>query len=253
MFSPNDWDEERQQESGEAERATYSFEAEDELNFLPPDGLNRPLWRSLLANLADTISPPKLPPLRLVSRPVHVGMMLGDRLRTPWYRTVFTNIGDVLSPETLPPLELESRPIDVGELLGDQLSHLWISSFLRSLADAVSPERMPALQLASKPDDTVLPAATMLLPRWSSVIDGPKMYLPDAPKPAYAAQPGRPAPALPATPALPQPPADVLEFLHDMHRDLRKDINRSHLRVRIWMALAAAEVALLLGALIFHW
>jgi hypothetical protein len=233
-----------------ADSAVYRLGGEGpEPNFLPPDGWDPPLWRSLLANLAETVAPRRLPPLHLQSRPVALGMPLGDRLRTPWYRTVFTNIGDVLAPENLPPLELESRPVDVGELIGDQLSHLWISSLLRSLADAVAPERLPALQLASKPDLAVLPDASMLLPRWSSVIDGPKIFLPDPPKPAIPGQVVRVAPPPPP----PKPPAIVLEYLHDMHSDLRRDIGRSRLRVRIWIALATAQVAFLVGSVLWHW
>jgi len=227
----------------------FAGKSASEPNFLPPEEINRPLWKSLLANVADRVSPEKLPPLRLQSRPINVGMLLGDRIRTPWYRTVFTNLGDVISPEILPPLELESRPIDVGELIGDQLSHLWISSFLRNLADAVAPERQAPLELASKPDPAVLPAASMLLPRWSSVIDGPKIFLPDAPKPSYSAQPAR-ASAIPAPP--PQPPAVVLEFLHDMHRDLKRDVRLSRLRARIWMSVAAAQVLFILGSIFWH-
>jgi len=217
-----------------------------EPNFLPPEEVNRPLWKSLLANVADRVSPEKLPPLRLQSRPIDVGMLLGDRIRTPWYRTVFTNLGDVISPETLPPLELESRPIDVGELIGDQLSHLWISSLLRNLADAAAPERQSPLELTSKPDPAVLPAASMLLPRWSSVIDGPKIFLPDAPKAAYGTQLAL-APIAPPPP--PEPPAVLLEFLHDMHRDLKRDVRLSRLRARIWMSVAAAQVLFLLGSI----
>ena len=219
-----------------------------ELNFLPPEALDRSLWRSLVANVADRVSPERFPPLRLQSRPIDVGMLIGDRIRTPWYRTVFTNLGDVISPEILPPLELESRPIDVGELIGDQLSHLWISSFLRSLADAVAPERQAPLHLVSKPDLAVMPEASMLLPRWSSVIDGPKFFLPDAPKPAYAAQPARTV-AAPPPPQVAKPPAVLLEFLHDMHRDLKRDVSRSRLRARIWMSVAVAQVLFLLGTM----
>lgn len=224
---------------------------ERELDFALPEEVSRPLWRSLLANVADRVAPEKLPALRLTSRPIDLGTPLGDRIRTPWYRTVFTNLGDVISPEVLPPLELESRPVDVGELIVDQLSHLWISSLLRSLADAVAPEREPALQLASKPDLAVLPAATMLLPRWSSVIDGPKIFLPDPPKAAYSttAQPARPvAPAPPP----PKPPSILLEFLHDMHRDLKRDVSRSRLRARIWMSIAAVQVVFLVGSMFWH-
>jgi hypothetical protein len=221
-----------------------------EPNFLLPEDWGQPLWRSLLANLADNISPRRLPPLQLMSRPVNVGMLLGDRLRTPWYRTVFTNIGDVLSPETLPPLELESRPADVGELIGDQLSHLWFSSFLRSLADAVAPEKLPPLQLSSKPDPAVLPEAIMLLPRWSSVIEGPKAFYPDPLKAASSTpSPVRVAPPSPP----PEPPAVVLEYLHDMHSDLRRDISHSRWRVRLWIALATAQVVFLVGSFIWQW
>jgi hypothetical protein len=228
-----------------------SYESAAGPNFSPPEEVNRPLWRSLVANIADRVAPEKLPPIRLMSRPLDVGRLLSDRLGTPWYRTVFTNLGDVISPEQLPPLELESRPVDVGELIGDQLSHLWISSFLRNLADLVAPERQPELQLASKPDPAVLPAATMLLPRWSSVIDGPKIFLPDAPKPGYGTQGVRVAPAAAPAPP-PKPPSIVLEFLHDMHRDLKRDVSRSRLRARIWMSVAAAQIVFLVGSLFWH-
>lgn len=213
------------------------------LNLLPPESLSRPLWRSLLANVGDRLSPEKLPPLRLTSRPVDVGMLLGDRVSLPWFRTVFTNLGDVISPETLPPLELESRPVDVGELLGDQLGHLWISSLIRNLADRVAPERMPDLQLSSKPDDTVLPTARMLLPRWSGVIDGPKVFLPDAVRAPYS--PGVRALSTP----LPEPVVTELEYFHVMENDLKMDLQRSRFRGWLWIGLASAQVAYLLATM----
>src|ERR1700737_5356351 len=95
------------------------------LDLLPPASLTQPLWRSLVRHLRDPFAPEKLPPLQLTSRPVNVGLLLGERLRLPWFRTVFTNIGDVISPETLPPLELESRPVDVGELIPVKPTHSW--------------------------------------------------------------------------------------------------------------------------------
>src|SRR5712692_6946758 len=127
------------------------------LNLAPPASLSVPLWRSLLGNLLDTFAPRKLPPLKLTSRPVDVGMLFGDRLSLPWFRTVFTNLGDVISPETLPPLELESTSVDVGELITDQLSHFWFSSLLRNLADRLVPEKLPALDLTSKPVANIIP------------------------------------------------------------------------------------------------
>src|SRR5689334_5405586 len=61
-----------------------------QLNFLPPTQLNVPLWRSLLTNLRDSILPKRLPPLQLTSRPVDVGMLVGDMLEVPWYRTILS-------------------------------------------------------------------------------------------------------------------------------------------------------------------
>src|ERR1035438_6637572 len=86
-----------------------AVQSEIPLDLLPPSSLTQPLWRSLIGNLRDTLAPAKLPPLQLTSRPVNVGLLLGDRLSLSWFRTVFTNIGDVISPEALPPLELESQ------------------------------------------------------------------------------------------------------------------------------------------------
>src|SRR5450432_3170183 len=159
------------------------------LDLLPPASLTQPLWRSLVGNLRDTLAPAKLPPLELTSRPVNVGLLLGDRLRLSWFRTVFTNIGDVLSPETLPPLELESRPVDVGELITDQLSHFWWGSLLRNLADRVAPEALPTLNLTSKPILDIIPKSWILLPLWSEVVDTPKVFYPDKPKTADALRP----------------------------------------------------------------
>ena len=205
------------------------------LDLLPPASLTQPLWRSLIGNLRDTLAPEKLPPLQLTSRPVAVGLALGERLRMPWFRTVFSNIGDVISPEILPPLELESRPVDVGELITDQLSHFWWGSLLRNLADRVSPESMPALQLTSKPILDIIPKSWILLPLWSEVVDGPKVFYPDAPKTADA----------PRTINL-QPvalPVDVRDPIPELTAgDLMRDIRRSRIRQRIWIGLAAAQI-----------
>jgi hypothetical protein len=206
------------------------------LDLLPPPSLTQPLWRSLVGNLRDTFAPVKLPPLELTSRPVDVGLLLGERLRLPWFRTVFTNIGDVISPETLPPLELESRPVDVGELITDQLSHFWWGSLLRNLADRVAPETLPALHLTAKPILDIIPKSWILLPLWSEVVDTPKVFYPDKPKPADAV---RPVNLQPVT-----LPAEKLEALAlaPTAADLLRDIRRSRIRQRIWIGLAAAQV-----------
>ncbi len=175
-------------------------------------------------------------------------MLLGDRLAVPWYRTIFTNVGDVIAPETLPPLELESRPVEVGELISDQLSHLWFSSLLRNLADAAVPEKLPPLQLSSEPDDTILPSKIMLFPRWSSVIETVRAFAPDETKPAQAVTTERRAEPLPA-PAPSGSLAAELEYLRFVENDLRTDLRRSGLRVRIWIALAAAQALFVVASL----
>src|SRR5450432_1054089 len=209
------------------------------LDLLPPASLTQPLWRSLIGNLRDTFAPEKLPPLQLTSRPVNVGLALGDRLRLPWFRTVFTNIGDVLSPETLPPLELESQPVDVGELITDQLSHFWWGSLLRNLADRVSPETQTALQLTAKPILDIIPKSWILLPMWSEVVDTPKVFYPDKPKTAEAPRPVNLQPVA--------PPAERLATLvkEPTAADLLRGIRRSRIRQRIWIGLAAAQVLLM--------
>jgi hypothetical protein len=212
-----------------------------ELDLLLPKEWNRPLPKRLVDHLRDTLSPEKLPPLRLTSRPVDVGMLAGDILSLPWYRTVFTNLGDVISPETLPPLQLESRSVDVGELIGDQMSHMWWTSLLRSLADAAAPERLPALQLTSAPvDDPSFTEGSMQLPRWSSVISTPKVFYPDKPKAAFA-----PAPRVAAP--LPKPDPAEVEFVHVLEADLKRDLRRSIFRQRLWVSLAVLEVLALIG------
>ncbi len=210
------------------------------LDLLPPASLTQPLWRSLAGNLRDTFAPEKLPPLVLTSRPVNVGLALGERLRLPWFRTVFTNIGDVISPEVLPPLELESRPVDVGELITDQLSHFWWGSLLRNLADRVAPETLPALNLTSKPILDIIPKSWILLPLWSEVVDTPKVFYPDKPKTADAMRPVNLQPV-----ALPPKKLEALvEALikEPTTADLLRDLRRSRIRRRIWVGLATAQV-----------
>jgi hypothetical protein len=206
------------------------------LDLLPPTSLTQPLWRSLVGNLRDTLAPEKLPPLQLTSRPIDVGLALGDRLRLPWFRTVFTNIGDVLSPETLPPLELESRPVDVGELLTDQLGHFWWASLLRNLADRVAPESQPALNLTAKPILDIIPKSWILLPLWSEVVDTPKVFYPDKPKPSDAAR------LVMQTSAAAPPETRQTLTIEPTAADLLRDIRRSRIRQRIWIGLATAQI-----------
>lgn len=207
-----------------------------------------PLWRSLILNLADRVSPERLPPLELTSKPVDTGMMFGDRLALPWYRTVFANISDVVSPEMGPPLELTSRPVDVGELLGDDLAHGWWTSLLDGLRYRLSQEREVPLALTSKPIAAYGAKSWMQLMDWSSLIDGPKIFLPDAVLDAPIASPVQltelESAAAPAAPSAP-----TSQELWAIQMQFKRDLSRSRFRKRIWMTVVAAEAVLLLSYL----
>jgi hypothetical protein len=221
--------------------------AENDLDLSPPEDLSRPLWRSLIRNFRDRFLPDDLPPLYLTSRPVHLGMLLGDFLDLPWYRTVFTNLGDVISPEILPPLQLESRPVEVGELVGDMMARPWWSSLLRGLADAVAPEKLPPLEVTWEPVNPIIPSQALLLTMWSNVISGPKIFLPDKAAPVItAASPGL------SLPELSPPDREKVAFVYDLERDMLRDLRRSRRRERFLIALFAAEVLFLVGGFFWH-
>jgi hypothetical protein len=214
------------------------------LDFAPPEELTVSLWRSLVINLADRIAPERLPPLQLTSKPVPVGLMVGDLMEMPWYRTVFTNIADVVSPEVLPPLELTSSPVDIGELVGDDIAHPWWHSLLGQMRDRLSPERLPALELTSEPFKPYEADTWLQILDWSNLIDTPKLYLPDAPRPAVTYSGAEPLPeAVPAEPVFSQAVlAAQMQF--------KRDISRSRLRQKVWISLVAAEIAFLVFAVV---
>jgi hypothetical protein len=206
-----------------------------------------PLWRSLLLNLADRISPERLPPLELTSRPVDTGMLFGDRLCLPWYRTVFSNISDVVSPETGPPLELTSRPVEVGELLGDDLSHGWWTSLFDGLRYRLSPEKAPPLALTSKPIPAYGTNSWLQLLDWSSLLSTPKVFLPDVPVQAQliAAHVLEPVSVQAAAPAA----VPLNQELWAAQMQFKRDLSRTRFRQKIWIALVAAEAIFLLAHL----
>jgi len=215
-----------------------------DLDFAPPEELTLPLWRSLVLNVIDLVAPERLPPLQLTSKPVDVGLMVGDLMELPWYRTVFTNIADVVSPEMLPPLQLESHPIDVGELLGDSLEHGWWDSLLGNLRDRMAPEKLPPLELTSQPVKAFEADTWLQIMDWSSLIDGPKVYLPDAPQATstYSTAQVFEAPVLVAAPVNPEMLVIEMQF--------KRDISRSRLRQKIWISLVAAEAVFLVVAIV---
>ena len=215
----------------------------NKLEFGPPDELNVSLWRSLVLNVIDRIAPERLPPLQLTSKPVPVGLMVGDLMELPWYRTVFTNIADVVSPEVLPPLELTSTPVDVGELLGDAIAHPWWHSLLGGLRDRLSPEKLDALEVTSEPYTPFDADTSLQILDWSSLIDTPKVYLPDAPRPAVTYSTA--APSAEVAPAAPEFSQAVLAA----QMQFKRDISRSRFRQKIWISLVAAEIAFLVFAM----
>jgi hypothetical protein len=215
-----------------------------DLDFAPPEELTLPLWRSLVLNVIDRVAPERLPPLQLTSKPVDVGLMLGDLMELPWYRTVFTNIADVVSPEMLPPLQLESHPIDVGELLGDSIARGWWDSLLGNLRDRMAPEKLPPLELTSQPVKAFEADTWLQIMDWSSLIDGPKVYLPDTPRSTaeYSTTHEIEVPELVAPPVNPEMKVIEMQF--------KRDISRSRLRLKIWISLVAAEVVFLVVAIV---
>lgn len=213
----------------------------DDLDLSPPPGLTDGLFRSLVSNFRDRFVPENLPPLRLTSRPVDIGVLLGDRLATPWFKSVFRNIGDVIAPEELPPLQLESVPIDVGELIGDELQHGWWTSLLRNLADAVAPERLPTLHLSSAPVEPLEASTELFTPLWSHLLTGPKIYDPSQPRDAspggFNLGPGTAEPE-------PEPVMAPLE-VRLVTEQMKRDIRRGHIREALWVSCAVTEIAFL--------
>jgi hypothetical protein len=214
-----------------------------EFNILPPPELTIPLWRSLARNLRERFYPAPQPPLEITARPAQVGMLVGDILDLPWYRTVFTSIGDVIAPETQPPLELESHGVDVGELISDQIQHGWWTSLLRNLADSFAPERLPPLHLSSVPITPEASSQYLTVPRWSSLIETPRIAVREQ------------ATAAPSTPRL-MPliiPVRVTspEVVNWSHLDTeeivrtQRALRRAHLREACWITVAAAQIAFL--------
>lgn len=214
------------------------------LDFAPPEELNLPLWRSLVLNMIDRVAPERLPPLQLTSKPIPVGLMVGDLMEMPWYRTVFTNIADVVAPEMLPPLQLESQPIDVGELLGDEIARPWWNSLLSSVRDRLSPERLEPLEVTSEPVTAYEADTWLQILDWSSLLDTPKVYLPDAPHETVTYAPAE------LSAEAPEIVPDLAPEILAAQMQFTRDISRSRLRQKVWISLVATEIAFLVFAII---
>ena len=215
------------------------------VEFGPPESLNVSLWRSLVLNIIDRVAPERLPPLQLTSKPMPVGLMVGDLMEMPWYRTIFTNIADVVSPEILPPLELTSSPVDIGELVGDDIAHPWWHSLLGGLRDRLSPERLEPLDVTSEAYKPFEADTWLQILDWSSLIDTPKVYLPDAPRHAvtYSA-------AEPIAEVVPAVEPEFSQTVLAAQMQFKRDISRSRFRQKIWISLVAAQIAFLVFAIV---
>jgi hypothetical protein len=213
----------------------------DDLDLSPPPELTEGLTRSLARNFRDRFVPEKLPPLQLTSRPIDIGVLLGDRITTPWFRTIFRNISDVVSPEEMPPLQLESVPIDVGELIGDELQHGWWTSLLRNLADSIAPERLPTLHLTSAPVHPLEASTELFTPLWSTLLSGRKVYDPAAPRDvqtgSFNLASTQSAPDIELSAVAPE--------IRLVTEQMRRDIRRGHIREALWVSCVLTEVVFL--------
>ncbi len=81
--------------------------------------IEEPWYKTIVKGIRETISPPKLPPLELTSRPIE-NTSFGDMsaLELPWYKTLFSGIRELIHPPKLPPLEVTSKPVEVGTIWG---------------------------------------------------------------------------------------------------------------------------------------
>jgi hypothetical protein len=213
-------------------------------NFSPPRSLSTPLVVSIWRGLKDRVAPEKLPPLQLTSRPLNVGMTIGDRLALPWYRSVFTNVGDVISPETQAPVDLAYPPEDVGDLLGDQLQRPWWTSLVRNLADRIAPERQPALPLTSSPVNPPKASDYLFAPRWSDLLTTPKVFYADQPRESerYHGFVMTPQP----TPKRERQP-DVGRVIEELTARKRKELRFAYVREGLWVSCVIAEVVFLVA------
>jgi len=106
-----------------------------------------PWYISLFREIRDWLSPPKLPPLQVSSKPVAVRQLQFS----PWYVSLIGKIRDRIQPAKLPPLQLTSKPADVHQL--DLVP--WYVSLFREIGDRVHHPELPPLPITSKPVELV--------------------------------------------------------------------------------------------------
>lgn len=76
-------------------------------------GADDPWYSGFFQRVKDLISPPKLPPLEVTSRPVAV-----KDLWDSWYSEFTQNLKDFIRPTKLPPLVLTSKSVAVKDIWG---------------------------------------------------------------------------------------------------------------------------------------
>ncbi len=77
-------------------------------------GVEVSFWSSLRDNLRDALFPKKLPPLKLVSKPVPVADPFAEE---PLWLAVWEDVRDAIFPKKLPPLQLQSHEVPVQDML----------------------------------------------------------------------------------------------------------------------------------------
>jgi len=121
------------------------------LHLLTPDSLETPFYKSLFNSIKDLISPPKLPPLEITSKPMsqqelHAEMRGGSSgqllpvidddenlrhllppatLEKPFYQSLYESIRDLINPPKLPPLEITSKPVEIPTMKGLYSGNEW--------------------------------------------------------------------------------------------------------------------------------
>jgi hypothetical protein len=106
---------EKVKESMEHSQAAQSDAHLDRL--LMSTDIEEPWFKSIFRGIKETISPTKLPPLELTSRPVETADMGAmSKIEQPWFKSLIGNIRDLIHPPKLPPLEVTSKPVEVGTI-----------------------------------------------------------------------------------------------------------------------------------------
>ncbi len=161
-------------------------------------------------------------------------------LTQPLWKSLLTNLRDKFAPEKLPPLQLTSRPVDVGLLLGERLRLPWFRTVFTNIGDVISPETLPPLELESIPVDVGELITDQLSHFWFSSL---LRNLADRLVPEK----------LPALQLTSKPVANIIgqgRTSEPTQAILLRDLRRSRIRRRIWIAMAAAQ-AIYLVAIVF--